>query len=410
MIPTSELQPFFDVILAAPESDEPRLVLAKFLTERGDPRGEHIRLSIELSKLEEDDPAHRALKERLAKMPSFFFFDNTAQPSIPGGFKSRRGFVEELECSVENFARHGEAMLRNAPIRVYAPLHLQGNGERLAACPSLARLRALEIKTFDVPTRAAVLASPHLRGLQELSLSTELPDRRSVVKLGWELRNLRGLRRLDFIGGSIDDSAVTALGALARLLRLEQLGVYSITSDLALTKLRLILGTSRVAPRPIPPFSFRHGVLDLSEARLGAADVRRYIEREDFRSASRVDLSGTRIGDDGLVHLARSGKFPSVVQLSLGSTNITDDGIRRFADEAVGLERLEEISLGDMKYGIGDDAVEYLAKSPRLPALRRIHRSWEHRPYTEDERVEVVQLRGHDERVVESIINHWIFP
>lgn len=410
LIPATELQPYFDAILAAPEDDEPRLALARFLTERGDGRGEHIRLSIELAALAEDDPAHLALKQRLATLPSFMFFDLTGRPNMPGSFRVRRGFLEELECSVENFIVHGEWLFANAPIRVWAPMHLYGNGERLARCPALAKLRKLDIQTTDTAARAVLLASPHLVGLRELALSIQLPDRLSVVKLGWELRGLRGLRSLTFKSGTIDGSAVTALAALARLLRLEHLGVYANMPDLGLTKLRVLLGTERVAPRPTPPFTFRFGVLDISDRKLGAGDVQKLIDRENVRSATKVRLSGTRIGDAGLVHLARSGAFPSVVELSLDDIGMTDDGIRSFAREAIGLDRLERVSLGDMRNGIGDAAVEELARSPRLPALRTIMRSWEHRPYTESERTEVVQLRGHDERIVESIIEHWIFP
>jgi len=382
------------------------------LDERGDLRGQHIRLAIELESLDQDDPAHLALKQRLAKLPSFMFFDEKARPSIPGGFRVRRGFLDELECSVENFIAHGEALFRNAPIRVWSPMSLYGNGERLAQCPTLSKLRRLEIQTSDTDARAALLASPHLVGLRELALSIQLPDRTSVVKLGWELRRLRGLRSLTFKFGTIDGSAVTALGALARLMRLEYLGVYANMPDLGLTKLRRILGTDRVWPRPIPPFGFRFGVLDFSGGRLGAADVQRYVDRENFRSATKVLLSGTRIGDSGLAHLARCGAFPSLVQLSLAGTGITDDGVCAFARDAVGLDHLEDISLGDIPNGIGDEAVAELARSPHLPALRTIVRTLEHRPYSEgaSEDTEVVQLRGHDERVVESIIHHSIFP
>lgn len=57
IVASDELRPFFAAILAAPEDDAPRLELARLLSERGDQRGEYIRLSCELDRLEMDDPA-----------------------------------------------------------------------------------------------------------------------------------------------------------------------------------------------------------------------------------------------------------------------------------------------------------------------------------------------------------------
>jgi uncharacterized protein (TIGR02996 family) len=42
-VPEAELPPFLDTILADPDADEPQLVLANFLEERGDERGQWLR-------------------------------------------------------------------------------------------------------------------------------------------------------------------------------------------------------------------------------------------------------------------------------------------------------------------------------------------------------------------------------
>jgi uncharacterized protein (TIGR02996 family) len=47
----SQEEHFLQAILAAPDDDTPRLVYADWLDERGDPRGEFIRLQCELAKL-----------------------------------------------------------------------------------------------------------------------------------------------------------------------------------------------------------------------------------------------------------------------------------------------------------------------------------------------------------------------
>ena len=69
-----ELRPYYDAILAAPDDDAPRLELARILTERGDRRGEHIRLSCELDKLDREDPARAALEARCKELPSLWWF------------------------------------------------------------------------------------------------------------------------------------------------------------------------------------------------------------------------------------------------------------------------------------------------------------------------------------------------
>jgi uncharacterized protein (TIGR02996 family) len=52
---------FIRAIIERPDDDLPRLVMADFLDERGDPRGEFIRLQVELAKL---PPAHVKVTER----------------------------------------------------------------------------------------------------------------------------------------------------------------------------------------------------------------------------------------------------------------------------------------------------------------------------------------------------------
>ncbi len=407
---SDELRPFFDAILAAPDDDAPRLKLASYLTERNDQRGEHIRLSCELDKLEVDDPVRTELVERCRKLPSFAFFTNTRY-SFPYAYVTRRGFIEEFECGVHHFIAHADKLMRDAPIRVYDPSPVHAQGAALAKCAALAKLRCLQLGHVTNPQDlAAILASPYLVGLRELEMRPWLLDKTSVAKLGWKLRRLRGLRvlRMDF--GTIDSSACAALGLLAKLLRLECLHLAGTNiSESGLTKLRVTLGTDRVLPRPAPSMTFRFGVLDLSK--LGAPQFRALVDCGEYRSATKL-LLGNGIDDEGIAHLARSAAFPALTELDLGRTRVTDAGAIVLAREAVGLDKLALIDLGAVPGGIGNDAVAELARSLRLPALRTIMRVWEHRPYAEHAREEneVIPIRREDGHVVESIINHWIFP
>ncbi len=133
-------------------------------------------------------------------------------------------------------------------------------------------------------------------------------------------------------------------------------------------------------------------------------------------------LVGSPIGDDGVVLLARSGGFPSVEELHIGAIGLTGRAARALAREAVGLDHLERLELGEVPAegsqigardgsGVSDAGVEELARSPHLPALRRIERGKEHRfvPGGREGR-EVIEILRADGRVVESWIYHSIWP
>jgi uncharacterized protein (TIGR02996 family) len=62
----TERRAFLAAIVAAPEDDTPRLVFADWLDEHGEhDRAEFIRLGCQQARLDEDDPRHAALDERL---------------------------------------------------------------------------------------------------------------------------------------------------------------------------------------------------------------------------------------------------------------------------------------------------------------------------------------------------------
>src|SRR5262249_30462797 len=56
---------FLEDILAAPDDDVPRLICADWLEDNGDPaRAEFIRLQIDLSRMNANEPRHASVKER----------------------------------------------------------------------------------------------------------------------------------------------------------------------------------------------------------------------------------------------------------------------------------------------------------------------------------------------------------
>lgn len=180
---------------------------------------------------------------------------------------------------------------------------------------------------------------------------------------------------------------------------------------------------SGLVPKRIEPrVTFQGGVLEVAYGTVDPASLRTLIESGEYRDATKVVLVGTPIGDDGVAFLARSGGFPSVTELHLGATGITDKGARALAQDAVGLDHLERLDLGDVPAessrigarddsGVSDSGVEEIARSLRLPALRRIDRGKEYRfvPGGREGR-EIIEIRRADGRVIESCIYHLIWP
>ena len=62
--PDSQLATLLAAARDEPDDDLPRLALADWLEERGDPRGEFIHLQCALARMDEADPRHQAFSAR----------------------------------------------------------------------------------------------------------------------------------------------------------------------------------------------------------------------------------------------------------------------------------------------------------------------------------------------------------
>jgi uncharacterized protein (TIGR02996 family) len=128
-------------IIANPDDDGPRLILADLLDERGDPRGAFIRVQVELADWREqlkrfvDDHGDRRLaylrrRERELLLAHWIgwaaglgagyclnLYDGN--PLVPPNraVEFRRGFVEFVECSFAFWRDHGDALRLAAPLR-----------------------------------------------------------------------------------------------------------------------------------------------------------------------------------------------------------------------------------------------------------------------------------------------------
>jgi len=133
-------------VLRTPREDAPRLRLADWLSARGDPRGEFIRVQLELARLdptaEEMDRFARRERELLARHEM-----DWVRP-LDGwllGWTFRRGFIEEVTLNAEDLLSHAAELLAAAPVDSLRINEVGEVSEKLAACPVLARLQRLHV-------------------------------------------------------------------------------------------------------------------------------------------------------------------------------------------------------------------------------------------------------------------------
>jgi uncharacterized protein (TIGR02996 family) len=164
---------FLRAIIERPDDDLPRLIYADYLDERGDPRGEFIRLQVELSRRDTPVPVHdlEARERRLLYRHRSEWLRRLGG-DWHGDAVFERGFVVQVDVSARRFIRHGAEWLRREPIKTAALYGSVGCMRDLASCSALASLTALSLRYNELKHEHVrqLLRSPYLTGLTELDL------------------------------------------------------------------------------------------------------------------------------------------------------------------------------------------------------------------------------------------------
>lgn len=225
---------FLRAVLEAPEDDGPRLIFADWLEERGDPRGEFIRVQCVLAKLPADDPRRKGLEERQRALREEH--GRAWRAYLPAVLRSatlERGFVETVRLTIAEFLVQAEAMFEAAPVRRLRAVGswAVGNGgmlASLAASPYLARLAELDLGGMDLGDGevAALTSSAHAGSLKTLKLQANRIGDGGAIALA-SSSHLAGLATLDLAGNRVGDAGARALAAsphLAGLTRIDLSG------------------------------------------------------------------------------------------------------------------------------------------------------------------------------------------
>jgi uncharacterized protein (TIGR02996 family) len=206
---------FLRAVLQDPDDDGVRLVFADWLEERGDPRGEFVRVECALARLPADDDRRPALYARRRQLLAAHR-DAWLGPlrGLAYAWEFRRGFVEEVTADAYRFLQHADTFFAAAPLRLARLLHAAGVVGALAECRHLGRVRALHLTDNGLGDGGlgTLLASPHLGGLRTLRLGNNgLTDVGAALLVGSP--DLAGLTTLNLSRNALGDAGAAALAS-----------------------------------------------------------------------------------------------------------------------------------------------------------------------------------------------------
>jgi uncharacterized protein (TIGR02996 family) len=334
---SSEDDAFLQMIVENPDDDTPRLIYADWLEERGDPRGEFIRLQCQRAAITRHHAEWKDIMDREIKLLKQY---GDLWLGGAHGLHFRRGLVEEIEISAALLLRETAtaSLFRKFPtIRRMRISLLEDHLPALARAPWLHRIEYLDLSWNELGRRPleALLRTPHCQSLKSLKLESCGLNSASVACFA-ETPLLKNLRELDVSKNSLGEDGVRILvhaNALTNLRRLNLAENY-LTADAA--------KTLTDAPR------FRlHGLT------LGST----YDSGESGLNS---------LGNDGAATLAKCMQLGELTSLDLGHNQISNVGVRALA-ASPNLSNLEELKLNNNR--ISDHGLEIIASSSTFAKL-----------------------------------------
>lgn len=359
---------FLQDVIEHPDDDTPRRVYADWLEERGGPedlaRAEFIRVQFLLRDLSADDPRRLLLEGRQRGLLAAHG-ENWAAPlrGVAGvsGWEFRRGFVDKVTLSIEDFHSSADALFRSTPVQEVRLVCGQPKDEevagrramqRLADSPHLERVTALDLEDDSLwnVSLSPLASSPRLVRLTTLRLSVHVQSGSAAG--GWAeapfLPRLTSLR-LRLLGNHYSTrfpqgGALLLTTPLNRLETLElsqggvteaELQAVTTSSHLGrLTTLRLggnLLGTGDVRRLISCPGLPSMRTLDLSLCGLHTLAAHTLADAPLLGRLETLELSRNRLGDHGAQGLAASPHLARLQRLNLNANHIGPEGARALA-------------------------------------------------------------------------------
>jgi uncharacterized protein (TIGR02996 family) len=392
--PPAELLALLRACKEEPDEDGPRLVLADWLEDHGQPeRAEFVRVQLELRRLGPGDPRLAELTRRQGELLQ----THRKDWAVPFGRKGV-AFNRGLLCCFGPATRLLNPRLARpstAPAWAWVEtVHLHGLGEKdagaIAACPLLSSLASLAVSVVEFtpggPARVAgtLAHSPHLSGLrwfclgqcllggEGLRLLTTSPYLGNLTTLGLGCNAIEDevavlarwdrappLRTLDLQFNQIGDPGVTALAGWPALAGLSRLSLNN--NRISSGGLAALVGSAHLG-------QLRE--LSLASNPLGPGAARALARPASWGGLRRLNLGQCQIDDQGVAALAGADWLGGLTDLSLAANQIGPRVLRALI-RSPGLANLTSLSLGGNP--LGPEGARLLAGSPYLANLRELH-------------------------------------
>ncbi|MGV3623189.1 MAG: TIGR02996 domain-containing protein [Archangium sp.] len=285
-------------ILASPEDDGPRQVLADLLTEQGDPRGEFIAVQLQLAR-ENNPPLAAQAQELLTKY-------GAAWAAAPNDVRVtfRRGFVDSVESNEAAVSIELSELCAREPVtsvRFVSSRRFEMHSLSLA--PWLSRIRALEFAAahrYGAAVTAdgleVLLESPSLRRLERLVFRDQPLGDAGAAKLAEHSAAVSSLKALVLQGAGISARGARLLAGIRWLPRLEE--------------------------------------LSLADNPLQVQGVEAVVANGSGRAWKSLNLSGTTMGNAGAFVLSRATRMTQLQKLFVGRNRIGPAGLNVILDAA----------------------------------------------------------------------------
>jgi uncharacterized protein (TIGR02996 family) len=337
-MPSAEELAFLARIREQPDDDGPRLVFADWLDEKGDPRGQLIRVQCAVARLPENDPrrAEWSIQEQ-ALLDKFRAGWIAALNGLAPECEYRRGLIESISVISSAFV---------------------DRGSEIHAIGSIRRVRFLEARRCF----AALVDSPHFGQIREIDLCHSSLGNSGVNLLA----RSKHLGHIEFLNLGSNDLSDQALRILAGMPQLGQL------RELCLDENRQ-LGTPGLRALADSPFLGELRRLDLSGNGLTESGLKVLINGDSLKKLDSLVIVGNQIGDGGVERLANSDLLKRMLArsptLDLRQNGIGPIGARALAEAPI-VQPLEQLLLDGN--AIGDAGLASLGQSPYLTNLKRL--------------------------------------
>ncbi|TMQ04641.1 MAG: TIGR02996 domain-containing protein [Deltaproteobacteria bacterium] len=172
----------YDAVVAAPHDDAPRLAMADYLDRQGDPWGTFIRAQLALTRAlhsgaRDEASRYRDEAEQLRRQHGNAWTNGV--DALVSLCKFNRGFVEKVTVDAQRYVERADELIRRAPFRHLVLSEVGDLSGVILQNPRLSQLVSLYIGNTsgqhpigDVGL-IAIAASPYLRGLKVLEVSSQ---------------------------------------------------------------------------------------------------------------------------------------------------------------------------------------------------------------------------------------------